>query len=207
MKITKKQAVIGCLIALAAAAPLTAFAIMFSSSPRVNRFQEGSVAIGVQESSDSGEQLTKTLTFDAEHRRADKPVLIRDTRTSPEEALRVCLVPMWYDSGGYVCGSVFDFTAPAWNSSGTALVYADGERTLTLQMDANWETNGWCYDSDEGWFLYTGALQDDGLTPQLLAGVVLSEEAYALTESYTLRIDVLADAVQTSGGAADVRGW
>ena len=79
-----------------------------------------------------------------------------------------------------------------------------------------WKKNGWGYhdpnnadDPGDGYFYYSGKLKSGQLTPRLLDKVELSEAAYALTENntYRLRIDVLADAIQTSGGAESQRGW
>lgn len=97
------------------------------------------------------------------------------------------------------------------NSARTALTYSDGDQEITLCLGENWEANGWQYsdpkDGGDGCFYYYGQLLTGHLTPKLLEQVTLSEAAFALTKDYTLRIDVIADAVQTGGSAPDARDW
>jgi hypothetical protein len=123
---------------------------------------------------------------------------------------------MWYDKDDNgepdnVC-DVFNFgSQPTQN--GNSFTYTDGDKTITLKMISGWEQNGWSYSdpnadpSGDGCFYYTEALDNSKLTAQLLDSVELNSAAYALTEDYVFRLDVLADAIQSSGDAAATRQW
>ncbi|MBQ8927181.1 MAG: hypothetical protein IJ055_02760 [Oscillospiraceae bacterium] len=202
----KRTMLIGGIAAALFITALAVLAALYLSRQRVNVFRPATVDIEVKEGTKKDEQLERTMELDEETGRVEKPVEISDTRSRAQEALRVCLVPMWYDSEERVCGSLFRIGTPAMNSEETALVYTDGDITITLGLHEGWKESGWEYRSD-GCFYYTGALLSGKLTPQLLDSVVLNDDAYALTEDYTLRIDVLADAIQTSGDAPATRGW
>lgn len=211
MKINKKYTIIVSSIILTLfIAPLVVFAAVYTSNERKNSFSPGNVDIEVNEGDNrQNETLQNELTWDVSSKSVNKPVKIYDSRTNDGEALRVCLVPMWYDKDtegnpSSVC-SIFNFNVPVQN--GNTLVYTDGDMTITLNLNADWKTNGWSYNVEDGCFYYSGTLESGKLTPQLLDNVVLSDSAYALTETYTLRIDVLADAIQTSGNAKESRNW
>ena len=202
----RKTALIAGIAALFVA-PLIVYAIVYRSTVRTNSFAPGNVEIQVKENQEQSSELEKTLTLDPETHAVDKQVQIADTRTGDGEALRVFFVPIWTDANGDVCGSVFNFTAPAMNAEETELVYTDGDRSITLKLHDDWKESGWTYDADSGYFYYSGALLSGDLTPMLLERVVLNDAAYALTEANSLQIDVLADAVQTSGNAKEDRNW
>ncbi len=90
----------------------------------------------------------------------------------------------------------------------------DPRKYEPLHLAEDWETSGWQYSdltgtpAGDGCFYFTGSLEQNQLTPMLLQRVKLSRTAYqTLTEDYTLRVDVLADAVQSTGSAAAAREW
>jgi len=200
-KLKKKRLAGVCgIIALLFIPPLIVFAVVYHSSERRNEFVPGSADIKVNEgngSSDEGEELTKDYTWvlSGENYIADKNVRIKDSRRFSGEMLRLCFIPMWYDSNGNVC-TVFNFGTPV--RSGNKLTYTDStDKTLTLNFAADWEENDWSYNSSDGCFYYRGPLDSSGLTAQLLDSVELSKAAYdALTANYVFRLDVLADAIQ-----------
>ena len=222
----KHVAGMGGIIAALFIAPLIVFAVVYNSSERKNSFAPGSVDIAVNEgndSSDEGEELEKDdyiWVKSGEIYTADKDVKIKDTRKNHGEVLRVCFIPMWYDKDDNgepdnVC-DVFNFgSQPTQNDN--AFTYTDGDKTITLKMASEmasaWEQSGWSYSDPaadppgDGCFYYSGTLDSSKLTAQLLDSVELNANAYALTENYVFRLDVLADAIQTSGNAAETRGW
>ena len=210
----KRIAGISAIITVLFITPLLVFAIVYQSAPRKNSFAPGSVDIEVSEAADHGETLSKELVLDNDKKSVDKPVKIYDSRKNAGEKLRVCFVPMWVDSSGNVCNE-FNFTVPT--QSGNTLVYKDGEKEIKLTLSDDWHTNGWDYSDPkadppgDGCFYYSGSLLSGDLTPQLLEKVELSTEAYSLTnpalKNLSLRIDVLADAIQSSGNAAETRQW
>ena len=210
-KLKKRAVLISSGVAALFIAPLIVFAVLYSSDTRKNEFAPGSVDIEVKEGSIHSEELTKTLIIDSDTKSVDKPVEIKDTRTSADELLRASFIPVWYDSEGNVC-DVFDFSSQPMQS-GNSFTYTDGVKTITLKMISGWEQTGWSYSdpnadpSGDGCFYYTGALDNSKLTAQLLDSVELNSAAYALTEDYVFRLDVLADAIQSSGDAAATRQW
>lgn len=211
----KRTIIISSIIAAMFIAPLIVFANAYYSSERTNSFMPGNVDILLHEEGseilNTGEdpELEKEFHWDDETYSTEKRVKIKDTRKNPGEVLRVCLVPMWVDSADQdiICGGVFNFTNPVWNASNNALTYTDDEMTITLNLDSNWQTNGWSYQPADHCFYYTGPLDETKLTAQLLQSVQLNENAYALTEDYLFRLDVLADAIQSTGNAGADRGW
>lgn len=225
-KNNKKQiACISSIIIALFIAPLVVFAVIYFSNERKNSFVPGGVDIAVNEgngSSDEGEELEKDYTWEqsGENYIADKDVKIKDIRKNAGEVLRVMFIPMWYDmdennDATNICSGVFNFNNIT--QSGDTLVCCDhnaedgdnhdNDKSITLKLKSGWNTNGWKYESSDGCFYYNGTLDGSKLTAQLLDSVELNEKAYELTEKYVFRLDVLADAIQSSGNASDERNW
>ena len=225
-KNNKKQiASISSIIIVLFIAPLIVFAAIYFSSNRKNSFAPGSVDIAVNEgsgSSDEGEELTKDYTWgpSGENYITYKNVKIKDTRKNAGEVLRVMFIPMWYNmdenkDATNVCSGVFNLGNIT--QSGDTLIYCDhnaldgdnhgNDKIITLELKNGWNTNGWRYESADGCFYYSGQLDSSKLTSQLLDSVKLNSNAFALTENYIFRLDVLADAIQSSGNASDERNW
>ena len=212
----KKYKIIMCgVIALLFIAPLIVFATVYHSGSRKNSFAPGTVDIQVHEEKgegfpNEGEDLSEMFEWKPSGGNfiADKDVKIKDTRKNAKEVLRVMLVPMWYDADNNVC-AVFNFgSLPAQpERSSDSFKYKDGEKEITLNMRSGWDTQGWSYSSADGCFYYTGALDSSKLTAQLLDSVEMNADAYSLTDNYVFRLDVLTDAVQSSGNAAASRHW
>ena len=202
------------IIAILFIAPIVVLAAIYISSERKNRFEPGNVDIQVKEGQDTSDRLEKD-DYKWEPKNspvtsyiAEKPMQIKDSRKYPGEKLRVKFVPMWYDSQGNVC-SVFDFQTSNHTNGTNTLVYSDGaEKTITFNLASDWQTNGWMYSPSDDCFYYSGTLNASKLTAQLLSSVEISPTVYdELTETYTFRLDVLADAIQSSGNAAETRQW
>ena len=204
----KRNAVIASIAALLFTAPIVVFSVAYYSSRKTNAFKPAKVDIEVVENNDGGAEFSKELTL--EDGKTDKAVQIRDTRSKEGEMLRVFFVPMWYEKtengAGNLCGGVFDLRPNNISQTGNTLVYEDGENKITLHLNDDWETNGWSYGGD-GYFYYKGELQSGKLTPQLLDKVEMNDGAQALLTDHVFRLDVLADAIQTSGGASSERDW
>ena len=207
-KLKKRAVLISSGVAALFIAPLIAFAVLYSSDTRKNEFVPGSVDIEVKEGLTHDDELTKELTLDSDTRSVDKPVEIKDTRKHPGEKLRVMFVPVWYDSAGNVCDvSDLGTVTPDNAENMSALTYGSGSGAITLHLAENWSDNGWSYSAPDRAFYYSGTLDNSKLTKQLLDSVELDENAYELADGYVLKLDVLADAIQSSGDAAGSRGW
>ena len=112
---------------------------------------------------------------------------------------------MWMDEEGRVFASpeFSNMKINGLNQDETALLFctedAEGlaEPMMTLMLNANWKDH-WTYDANKQCF-YSKSIVNTGITtPTLLEAVKVSSDTYNKTEGYTLRIDVLTDAVQTT---------
>ena len=215
MKAVKKQTFLS---AFAAAAlvitPIVVFAAVYSSLPRNNEFRQGNVDITIRENNIAETMHSTELTLNDQYV-VSKKIEIKDKRSGSDEALRVCFVPIWLDKDDatMICGNACDLGTPVMNTNGK-LSYPGG---MTLTLAGTWtkdentnvwtSNNGWIYRTGEDRFYYSGALETGSLTPTLLESVELSGKALAAASSYTFRLDVLADAIQTSGSALTDRHW
>lgn len=213
----KRKAIIGSLLALAAAVPVIVFAVVYYSNSRKNTFKPAEADILVQENDGeetvSGDELkdqTYTMVQEVQNGTyyTNKTVQIIDRRSNPGEALRVSFVPMWEDEDGNICGGVdgvtdIRSTALVDNSK---LVFRDGSgnTVITLYLKAGWN-DSWSYDEGSGCFLFSGSLSSDKSTPELITKVEISDAVHTSAKDLTLQLDVLADAIQTGGGAAEAR--
>lgn len=233
----KKISGISGIIAALFIAPLIVFAAVYFSNERKNSFEPGSVDIEVNEGDETSRILendnfewSKKLETPDDNDESndiyytDKSVKIKDTRKNNGEVLRVSFIPMWYDMNEQkeqtdVLSDVFNFNNIniTQSESGDTLTYCDhnesdgdnhdNDKIITLKLTSGWNTNGWRYVSDDGCFYYNGSLYSGNLTAQLLDSVELNAKAYELTENYVFRLDVLADAIQSSGDAYATREW
>ena len=189
--------------------PVIAFAIVYNSTQRRNSFSPAEAEIEIVESNESGTELTKEYTIENNNGTysVEKPAAVYDVRGKNDEYLRVQFIPMWYDSDGFVCGSVTEYKAIV--QEGNKLVCKDENNTplITLHLADNW-SNSWTYNLADGCFYYNGLISADKTTPELLKKVEISSAVYDdVKDDYTLRIDVLADAVQRSADAKGNREW
>lgn len=155
------------------------------TEPIVNAFSAGSIRVEIQEPNvdpDAVEWGTDT-----------KPVQLYNPEGSIAGVVRAKLMPpAVYDASG---NAVAVETGTLSDPSGNTL--AMGE--FTLHLADGWQNN-WFYK--EGWFYYKRVLQPGETTEKLLAGVTLTDPAKAESyKSYTVKVDVLADILQTEGNA------
>lgn len=215
MKTSKKRSItVGAAAALLVIAPVIVLAVVYQSGMRQNRFQPASVHIGIVENSGSpADSAVQEIRFRADESSnsyiAKKQVAVYDNRDSSNAYLRVRFVPMWYDGDGFICaamGSFTDFQTQTLDTTNDQLLLQNGkgETVITLQLAAGWR-DAWTYEPDDGCFYYGGTIEPNRTTPLLLDEVVLSKAMYDASEGYTLRLEVLADAVQTYGGAKEIR--
>lgn len=227
MKRQKKQTVIlSSIVAAMFILPLIVFAA-YESGIRDNRFRPAQAKVEVKEGNDTGDALQKddyTWVEDNDCYYVEKPVAIQDVRGKNKESLRVQFVPMWMDDTGNVCSSLpglFNYThivltndaGDALNqrteqAQATVLCFRDSIDTtlLTLRLADNWHQS-WIWNPDDLCFYYKSVLQPGQTTPELLTKAEVPKSVYyaALDNEIKLRLDVLADAVQTTDGAAGKR--
>ena len=226
MKGKKKNIVIiSSIISVMLIAPLIAFAILYKSDERKNDFRAAKANVQVRENNKSvdtlsdREEASYTWAQDTDDNdqplntySISKPVQIYDVRDNNDEYLRVRFVPMWYDSDGNVCGGADDFSDYSkTEQAANELNYKNSLdiTLLTLKLytdptNPDW-SESWEYDSSDECFYYKGKIKSGDISGTLLSGVQIPESVYDSTAEYTLHIEVLADAVQTSGNAKNNR--
>lgn len=155
------------------------------TEPIVNAFSAGSIQVEIQEPGvDPGAVQWGTNT---------KPVKLYNPEDSIAGVVRAKLMPpaVYDTSGNAVAVDTGTLSAP----SGNTLVMGE----FTLHLADGWQNN-WFYK--DGWFYYNKILQPGETTTQLLAGVTLTDPDKAESyKSYTVKVDVLADILQTEGNA------
>lgn len=213
----KRNIIFGSIFAVLLLPPLIAFAVVYNSVQRKNSFKPAEAKIEVAEGNSSGAELEKEFTFSSSNSAysVEKPVAVYDVCNKNDEYLRVSFIPMWYDEKGFVCGAIdgiSDYKKISLEDN--KLIYKDSNdnELLTLYLADNWN-NSWEFDDQQtykqqAYFYYKGLIKSDKTTPDLLERVEIPSIVYdAAKEDYTLRIDVLADAVQQYGDAPSARGW
>lgn len=155
------------------------------TNPIINAFAMGNIQVEIEEPDvDPG-----SVPWGAD----TKPVQLKNPENSVPGVVRARLMPpAVYDSqGNQIAVGMGALQAP----SGTTLVMGD----FTLHFASDWQSN-WFYK--DGWFYYNKVLKPGETTAKLLAGVTLTDsgkaEAY---KGYTVKVDVLADILQTEGDA------
>ncbi|MBR4628602.1 MAG: hypothetical protein IKO47_13085 [Ruminococcus sp.] len=219
----KKRTIIICssLIAVLLITPLIVFALVYYSNRRTNSFQPAEANIQVKEGNEVGDEINNTADYkwtatdDGNFYKVEKPVQIYDERKKNDEYLRVRFIPMWYDTDGNVVGGAdefSDFSSFALDneeqSQATALLFknSSGTELLKLNLDPNW-SDSWSYNTSDQCFYYKAAIKSGDISSTLMTGAQISKAVFDSTEEYTLHIEVLADAIQTSGDPKNDRNW
>ena len=221
MKNKKKYvAIISSIISVMLIVPLIVYAILYKSDERKNEFRAAKANVQVRENNKSvdtlsdREEASYTWTQDTDDNdqplntySITKPVQIYDVRDNNDEYLRVRFVPMWYDSDGNICGGADDFSDYSKTElENNELIFKNSLNaallTLKLCTEPDWN-DGWEYNTTDESFYYKGKIRSGDISKTLLSGVQIPKSVYDSTAEYTLHIEVLADAVQTSGNAED----
>ena len=125
---------------------------------------------------------------------AAKPVFVNVAADSVTSVVKVTLVPVVKDaSGNIVRRQLGGLSVP--NSS--FLVMGD----FTLRFNSDWEAD-WLYR--DGSFYYKKTVAPGGSTAQILYGIELTDDTPEKRAEYaglTVEINVIAEALQASGGA------
>ena len=149
-----------------------------------NVFAPGTVNIGVVESKNG--DVTSGIDIPMNEKTAEKNVWIKNLFTpgvsSAPAFIRVRLVTIWRDSSGDGTGVPADVT-------------------YTMARDDPGTGGKWVARTQDGetTYYFTAPVDPGALTDQLIKGVTVNGD---LPAGQTLEIQVLADAVQSDGGAA-----
>ncbi len=210
-KRTKKIILLSITICVAVA--IIAFAAGRSSKQVENSFAPASASIGIIENGSTIEDTTNNVPFETKDNDfvAKKKVQIQNPSgaNSIPVFVRVCIFPKFYvnqEDGIQTQLAVFGDAFPA-SVSGNSFTMGD----VTFNLTDDWSKN-WYYDG--GYFYYIGK-NDDGVvgvldvgeeTPLLLESVSVDKVKYNsdyLDKGAKLKVVVIADSIQTVGGAVD----
>lgn len=194
----KKQLTIVILIAIVIVISAV-FAAVYSNKSVKNNFVPAQVSVSVIEN-DEVVSTKNELPFG--NGNAEKRVQIKNSGTgsnSADEYVRVCIFPKFVNSSNEDIEIFIPYTIP---ETITDTVFTIGDVTFTL--DNNW-TDNWLYI--DGYFYYKDSLSPGDTTPNLLVSVSMDTDKL---NSYRdmgalLRVSILADAIQTVGGAVEAR--
>lgn len=194
----KKQMSIIVLVALVIVISAV-FAAVYSNKSVKNNFIPAQVNVSVIEN-DEEVGLTNKLPFG--NGNTEKRVQIKNSGTvsnSADEYVRVCIFPKFVNSSDEDIEIYIPYTIPEVISGNT---FAVGDVTFTL--DSDW-TKSWKYVG--GYFYCKDILSPGDTTPTLLASVSMDSDKlnYYSNMGALLRVSVLADAIQSVGGAIEAR--
>jgi hypothetical protein len=177
------------------------FAANWSNKSVVNSFSPATVSLAIVENDTQVSSRTNTLSLD--NGSASKKVQIENSATGSnpaDEYVRVCIFPKFIVDDGTDTELYVPYSMSA--ISGNSFTMGD----VRFKLADGW-SNNWSYNSADGYFYYNEALAPDGVTAPLLASVSIASEKADYYESLgaLLRVSVLADAIQTVGGAVEAR--
>ena len=212
----KKKALIISAIILLLAFPIVAAAISYFSMIRENSFSPADMNIQVKENTQSDTQTDSSYTFTESENgySVSKKIEAVLSNNNYGGTIRIRLIPSWVKKEGdteYVCanlGNASDFRTWKKGNDGRTVIVCDnyGGSIVTFVLNEYW-SKYWSFDEDEGCFYYTGTAEPGETASQFIENVEISNNVYEATDGYTLKIDVLADIIQSEDSAADKRNW
>lgn len=190
-----------------------------------------SIAVAVQENGAVNENpvLENSLEWEKDASGASwsvpKKVQIANiSRTDENNAdayIRVCMIPRWITTvGGQEVDIIaseaglleFESLKEIGEKIDDTCTYKMGDVSFTL--DENWEQY-WLFNPNDGYFYYRSIVSAGDVTEPLLAEVSVTQETWekitetdadgTVTDVICLDVDILADSVQTVGGALQER--
>ena len=197
--------------------PITVFAIMLRSAERVNRFRPAQQEIAIAENNGNpvetqeNEIKWSATTNASGNRVAEKEVQVGEMSNPNGDYMRVCIVPTWFDASGCAVSGVQDVTDVLGKSKieGNALLFqaADNSTKITVHLDEEWASAWNTKQMDGMWYFESKKPIKSGMKENLITLVEISDDLLqdAEAQNLFLRVDVLADAIQTSGNAKNDR--
>lgn len=191
--------------------PLVVFALMLKSAERSNQFHPAKQDIAIVENqgkpaeTQENEIKWSETTNAVGNHVAVKEVSVNEISNPNGEYMRVRLVPSWYDSSGCVVSGIENVTdICSAKIDGNTLVFMDsgGTKTIvTVNLAENW-SDKWKTVSDNGKVQYFETIQpikSGDKSVKLVSSVEISDTILqtANTNNIFLRLDVLADSIQT----------
>jgi len=211
--------------------PIIVYAALYFSNNRVNIFSPARANIKISENGTTAEE-TQENEPPVQEKNGDyiikKEIVIVNDKTVfnklpvDDQYIRVMLVPSWQKTEKRIIDEKqedFVFSAsglPNGISDFRNYNLNKDERTLEVKNEndliifsfvlaVGWE-NEWVWNSSDNCFYHKGSLESGTPTSKLLESVIIAKNTYENCEGYQLKIDVLADAVQTYDVPRTVRG-
>ena len=199
--------------------PLAVSAIMLRSAEKTNQFRPAEQDIVIAENGSKAVETQEnviewsTTTNASGNYVAAKEIQVGEIRNPNGGYLRVRLVPTWEDASGCVVSGVEDVTdlRDAKIDGDTLLFKNSGDSAsgITVNLDADWDTK-WNTVIENGKLKYFESVNPvkPGDAPiKLVSSVEISDviQQKAQEANIFLKIDVFADAIQTSGAAKNER--
>ena len=195
--------------------PFAVTALMLRSAERINAFRPAEQEIVISENgSKAVATQEKVIEWSANTNASGNHVAAKEIQLgencNPNGGyLRVRLVPTWVDASGCVVSGVEDVTDIRHiELSGDALLFKDSndEAIITVNLDADWAAE-WKTVADANddveYFESLLPVKSGDAQKKLVSSVEISDDILqkAQAKNVFLRIDVLADTIQTSGNA------
>jgi hypothetical protein len=204
--ISKKQLLLVTVLTALVIIMATVFAVVLSKKEVENNFTNANLSVAVLE--DNVVNGVATFKADGDDYTALKGVSVKNTSygaNAAQEYIRVCIIPKFMNisDDGTMQTAVMDesdngaFPTAVSNNSYTM-------SGVTFNLDEAWASS-WSYKN--GYFYYNTAVTSGETTAKLLESVAIPK---AVLDNYTqnglkLKVVVLADAIQTVGGAVESR--
>lgn len=194
-----------------------------------NNFIPAEISIAVQENDSTNTQAEASTELlwetgdSADTYEADKEVKIKnvdvENKNNAQAWIRVCIVSGWKGADpetkedneeDELVQEKLEFSYESFipGSSFTEIEITNNKYQIgdvTFLLDENWE-DGWFYNDKDGYFYCKTIVSPGETTPKLLSNVYIKKDT--LEKDYQdleLYVDILADSIQTEGGALKAR--
>lgn len=163
--------------------------LTYTTNEVPNAMSTGSVKVGVVENDSEVSGSTNTANLGAD----SKQVALKNTGTA-SEYVRVTFMPEIYEADS----TAAEFTDQTWPATFTGTTLTLGAATLYFADD--WSSN-WTYDN--GTFYSKSSIAVGAQTAVLLKGVTWTDGSTYANGGYTMKVNVIADAIQESAAAQE----
>ncbi len=211
------------ILSLALVSTVVVFAVAKLTKTVSNKFTSDEITVAVVENGDdnSDPETATELTWeqDSGSYTADKEVQIKnvdeDDVNNADAYIRVALIPSYNATVEVSTLSSVDVEVitPSYSLKSfgelTDITISGNQFTMgdvTFTLADNWD-DYWIFNDADGYFYYKAILSPGTTTEPLLKSVSISSDVYSIliANDIELEVDVIADSIQTLGGAVDAR--
>lgn len=175
--------------------------VIYTANQTPNRATAGEVGLYIVEN--GTKNTSGSATISAGDTTKQVQVLSEEATNRVDEVVRVTFVPQveQKDSSGNVLGQQLldeEWSAPSQTGDASNRFYIKTD-LLTLYLADDWQDN---YIYKDGAFIYNKVLEPGQTTPTLLQGVVWADSSKDSADYGTVKVNVVADAIQASPAEA-----